>query len=445
MRTQLSTDKVQLFAYFIFISLTGSAVLSLPFAYKSGIPVPYIDALFTAMSAVCVTGLSSVSMDVYTSAGFIVIMILIELGGLGIISFVSFYLIAPKRKMSLVNRSVVKDFFIEDVEIEPRRILRSIVVLTLTLQFFGASILYFGFLFAGSTRPFLDSVFHSVSAFCNAGFSTYTDSLIRYSSNVVIGATISILIVAGGLGFLVINDIGKVIFKKRHRMSYHTSVVLIVTAFLIVISAIFYFIFEYNGAFAKMDLKSKVLSSFFQAITPRTAGFELVPQRSLSPISGLFTLVLMFIGGSPGSVAGGVKTTTFLIVVLYALRGNYESNGFNMHHRNIGTGIIEKSFSIVAKSILIILGSLTLLLFTEKAHVLNGSVQFFDLLFETVSAFSTVGLSQGITENFSSAGKLILILTMFIGRTGIFAMALGYARYEKERYFEYPSASIMIG
>lgn len=446
MRAKLSTDKVQLFSYFICISVLGSILLSMPFAYTTGIPVPYIDALFTSVSAVCVTGLSTVDMSTYSTTGFLIIMCLIEFGGLGIITFVALYIAVPKRKVSLVNRTVIRDFFIDDVESEPRKILKAIILFTFFIESVCALILYFQFKGEGSTRPVLDAVFHSVSAFCNAGFSTYQTSLCPFVGNWAIETIIMVLIVSGGLGFIVLTEIFKcVILRRKRRLSFHSRMVLTVTAFLIFAGSAIFFILENDGAFVSLGVREKIFASFFAAITPRTAGFSVVPQSSFSPLSNLIATVLMFIGGSPGSIAGGVKTTTFLIVVLYAIRGNTERNGLNVKQRNLDTAIIEKAFSIVSKSVIILVSSFALLLCTERLRLSAGELSEFDLFFEVVSAFGTVGLSLDVTPTLSVFGKVVILATMFIGRTGIFAMALGFAHSEKERFFEYPSASVMVG
>jgi len=418
----------------------------MPFAYTTGMPVPYIDALFTSVSAVCVTGLSTVDMGTYSTAGFMVIMCLIEFGGLGIITFVALYIAVPKRKVSLVNRTVIRDFFIDDVESEPRKILKAIILFTLFIESVCALVLYFQFKGEGSTRPFLDAVFHSVSAFCNAGFSTYQTSLCPFVGNWAIETIIMILIVSGGLGFIVLTEIFKcVILRRKRRLSFHSRMVLTVTAFLIFAGTAIYFILENDGAFVGLGVREKIFASCFSAITPRTAGFSVVPQSSFSPLTNLIATVLMFIGGSPGSIAGGVKTTTFLIVVLYAIRGNTERNGLNVKRRNLDTAIIEKAFSIVSKSVIILVSAFALLLCTERLQLSVGALSEFDLFFEVVSAFGTVGLSLDVTPMLSVFGKVVILATMFIGRTGIFAMALGFAHSEKERFFEYPSASVMVG
>ena len=442
----MSTDKIQLFTYFIAICLLGSFLLSCPFSYESKIPVPYIDALFLSVSAVCVTGLSTVDMRLFSVTGFLVIMGLIELGGLGIITFVSLYIAVPKRRMTLVNRAVVREFFIEDVEVEPKSILRSIILFTVGIEMICAILLIPEFQREGSSRPVLDAAFHSVSAFCNAGFSTYQDSLCPFAGNFAIQAIIMVLIVSGGIGFTVLTDISRrFILRKRARMSFHSRMVLTVTAILILLSVALIFLAERNASFTGLSTPQKLFASLFSAITPRTAGFSVVPQDGFTPATNLLVMVLMFIGGSPGSIAGGIKTTTFMIVIIYAIRVNTERKGLNILRRNIDTSVVEKAFSIFAKSLMILILALALLLCTERSLLSAARFSAFDLFFEVVSAFGTVGLSLGVTPHLSMLGKLVIIATMFIGRTGIFAMALGFAHREKEHLFEYPSANVLVG
>lgn len=445
MQIKLTTDKIQLFTYFAAIALVGSILLSLPIAYRPHHDIRYIDALFTSVSAVCVTGLSTLDMSVYSDTGFIIIMFLIELGGLGLISFISLYLLAPRRKVSLVNRAIIRDFFLEDVEYEPKKILYTIVAFTIVTEFLAALALFIPLQAKGEENAALISIFHSVSAFCNAGFSTYSDSLSGYVRTTWYIGIIAFLIIVGGIGFIVLADISAWLRRKRNRLSHHSVIVAGFTSFLVVMGALLFYALETNNTLAGLPMRDKIVNAIFQSITPRTAGFSVIDQKSLSASSQLITLLLMFIGGSPGSIAGGVKTTTFLVVLLYALRGNAKGRGMNLLGRNIGTDAIEKSFSIIAKSLLIIMLSITGLSITERASLGGGFFTLFDVIFESVSAFSTVGLSMGITSSLSFSGKIIIIATMFIGRTGIVAMALGFVKNERERYFDYPSASVMIG
>ena len=445
MKTRITTDKIQLLVYFVGISIVGSFLLSLPTAYRDGISRDYIDVLFTSVSAVCVTGLTTLSMDVYSMQGFITIMVLIELGGLGIISFVALYILAPKRRMSLVNRAVIREFFVEDIESDPRKILRSIITLTLSIEAVGSLILFTQFKKIRTPHPILDGIFHSISAFCNAGFSTFNTSLAGFRSQYILLSTIMILIVLGGLGFLVLTDCVDVFKRRKRRLSYHSRIVLIISLILIFIGTAIILFEEQLGAFCGLSLPEKIFAALFQSITPRTAGFQVISQSALSQPVQIMTIVFMFIGGSPGSIAGGVKTTTFFIFILYAIRGDTDRSGLDVRHRNIDSRTIDKAFNIVAKSMIVVFVAFLLLLHTESAGLKNGSFTSFSLLFETVSAFGTVGLSMGATPLLSGAGKCIIILTMLIGRIGVFAMAIGFAKKSKQSLFEYPTGNVMVG
>lgn len=443
MRIKLAMDKIQMFSYFIALSLSGSFALSLPFAYRSLVPVPYIDALFTAVSAVCVTGLSTVDMSVFSGAGFLVIALLIEAGGLGLVTFFSLYILTPKRKISLVTRSMIREFFVDDVSANPVSIVRAILATTISFQIALAVPLAIGFARAGSDRPVFDALFHAVSAFCNAGFSTYSEGLIPFGRSPLVLVPVMLLVILGGIGFTVLSDLGRFLTGKG-RLCYYSKMVLSATAVLILSSALFFLVSEAQYSLAGFGAADRLLNSFFLSVMPRTAGFSSVPQSALAPVSRLLTIILMFIGGSPASIAGGIKTTTFLVVLLYAVRGDTDRRGFNIRGRNIGSATVEKAFSIFAKSIILVLCSFSCLLVTESAQ-LTGGTDMLSLLFESVSAFGTVGLSIDVTPSLSLAGKIVIIATMFIGRTGVFAMALGFNKRERERFFEYPSANVMVG
>lgn len=444
MHIKIASDKMQLFSYFILVSITGAFLLQLPQAYVSGTAVPFVDSLFTSMSAVCVTGLSSVPMSTYTSFGFVIIAILIELGGFGIISFISIAFAFPKKKVSLVSRRMVRDFSIDEIEYNPRKIVGNIVFFMLGIQLLGSIALFFAFSYYKIENPLFPAIFHSIAAFCNAGFSTFDSGLAQFRYSPSINIIIMLLIVFGGIGFIVLKNIYQK-FRYNKKISLHTKLVLIVTAVLICGGALIIFINDYNGAFKNDTLFQKILSSFFQSITTRTAGFETVPQREFSPANQFITIILMFIGGSPASIAGGIKTTTFFIVLLYIVKGNYTKQGLPVFSRHINQATTEKAFEILFKSVILVFFSIFLLLITEKNLIVTGVFSITDIIFETVSAFGTVGLSQGITGDLSVAGKLIIIATMFIGRTGIFTMSLALFGGEKERLIEYPDENVLVG
>lgn len=446
MKSLLSLDKVQLFAYFIILSIAGSFLLQMPFAYTAKESVPYIDALFTSVSALCVTGLSTVDMSVYSTTGFVILLLLIELGGLGILTFVSMFIALPAKKVSLVNRKIVKDFFIDDVEDNPRKILFNILSITIVIQLMGTIALYPAFRKENVENPFFTSLFTSISAFCNAGFSVFSDSLASFNGNDAILLIVMILIFLGGIGFIVLKNIFQTITKKKKHLSLHSKLALYASIILIVTGALCVSLSEWDSSLSSLSTGEKVFSAFFQSITTRTAGFETISQSSMGPLTNVITILFMFIGGSPGSIAGGVKTTTFFIALFFILKGNEEKSNVTLFHRTINTSATNKAISIVVKSFLIVFLSFILLIISEQTLLVTNVFSIADLLFETVSAFGTVGLSCGVTANLSFTGKCIIILTMFIGRTGIFAMALGSSRNMiTKRFIRYPEESVLIG
>ncbi|MCQ2575899.1 MAG: hypothetical protein MJ162_04075 [Treponema sp.] len=444
------SENSSLFAYFIIVSLIGSILLSMPFAYKDGISVDYIDALFTAVSAVCVTGLSTLSMDIYSRAGFVILLLLIELGGLGILSFVALYLAVPFKKVSMVNRKLIRDFFIDDVDYKPRRILYKILGTTIGIQLLGWLLLLPAMYKYGSESYIFDSLFLSVSAFCNAGFSPKADSLAAFGNNPYILSVIMFLIVIGGIGFVVISDIGNrikaLVKNSNHYLSVHTKIVLLFTAILIVSGAAVTFGLCFNSGLKDLPLKDKIFLSFFESITLRTAGFEVIPQSEFTPGATFFHLALMFTGGSPGSIAGGVKTTTVFIALVYAFGGDENQNILTLFKRTIPSNTINKAITIVSRSFIFLALSVFFLAIAEHTNLMQGTINSLDLIYESTSAFATVGLTRGITPVLSTAGKLVIILTMFIGRTGIFAMALKLGRPAvNTEIIKYPADNVMVG
>lgn len=445
-----TSENSSLFSYFIIISLLGSFFLSMPFAYKEGVSVNYVDALFTAVSAVCVTGLSTLSMDIYSRAGFVILLLLIELGGLGILSFVALYLAVPYKKVSMTNRKLIRDFFIDDVDYKPRRILYRIIGITLGIQFLGWLCLLPALYNSGSPNFIFDSLFLSVSAFCNAGFSPKADSLASFGSNHYFLFIIMCLIVLGGLGFVVMIDIGNrvksLVTSKNHYLSVHSKIVLIFTVILIIAGAAVTFILCRDYGLKEYSLKDKIFMSFFESVTLRTAGFEVIPQADFTPAASIFHIFLMFTGGSPGSIAGGVKTTTIFIALVYAFNGDENKNILTLFKRTIPATSINKAITIVSRSFIFLALSVFSLAIAEHQSLLKETFSVLDILYESTSAIATVGLTRGITPLLSTAGKLVIILTMFIGRTGIFAMALKLGKPPvNTEIIKYPTDNVMIG
>ena len=434
--------------YFVVTILIGAAALHLP-AAAAGKPVSLVDALFTATSAVCVTGLIVVDTEHdFSRFGQVIIMILIQLGGLGIMTFATGLLVMAGARVAFPDRLGFTQSLHSGSSITPTSLLLAVAVTTLVIELAGAILLFFQFLgpFGPGDAAF-HAVFHSVSAFCNAGFSTFSNSLEGYSGNSLLLLTFAGLIILGGLGFSVFVDISERLVGNKQRFSLHTKLCLAVTAVLIIAGTVVFWLLESGRAFAGEGPVNRLVNAFFQSVTCRTAGFNAVPQRSLTEVSLLVSMILMFIGGCPGSTAGGIKTTTFGTVVLTMwgrFRGRRSVAAF---HRSIASDSIFRAVTVVLLAILVIVISFVLLMGTgDRAvqHFLSHG-WFLDNLFEIVSAFGTVGLSLGMTENLNTTGKLIIIVTMFVGRVGLLTLAFSLARPRRRGEIVYAEEQVMIG
>ncbi len=440
MKYRISGEKFSIFSYFVSVILLGGLMLSLPWAWTGATRLSPLDALFTSTSAVCVTGLIVVDTAQFSFFGQLVILLLIQFGGLGIVTFATLYVALPRRRVSLVNRGIIKDMFIDEVETNPRLIIRSILLTTLAIEFLGFLVLRHRFKALAVEGYVFAAAFHAISAFCNAGFSTFSDSLIHFAGDWTINLMVILLIVAGGLGFVVHQDIGRVFMRTKRRLSYHSRIVIITTGMLLFVGFAAFYLLEYDGAYSALTVPQKMLAALFQSVTPRTAGFETVAQSSLGLASMTVVLLLMFTGGSPGSTAGGVKTTTMFMAFASAFRGHEEDGSIVYGGGTLSTGTITKAFSVLAKAFfIVVLGFLWLL-------ALEGRKSGFgDLLFETVSAFGTVGLSRGVTAGLGPVSKVLVIALMFIGRVGLFAMAVSRDSGRVERFAEFPRENLLLG
>ncbi len=430
----LNTEKIMLFSFFIILILLGTGLLLLPGMWGGEGRVSVIDALFTSTSAVCVTGLITLDTAQFTFAGKIVIMLLIQFGGLGIISFSTVYLTFPNRKRSFHSVNIIRKYYLDSVGHDVVVIIRNIVFFTLFFELAGALVLYFSL---GS--DFFTALFHSISAFCNAGFSLFSDNLEGYGNNSAVLVTIMVLVIFGGIGFVVINDIIKFVFKKKH-LSIYSKIMLITTLSLIFFGALGFFFFECNNAFSGFSPGKKILNSIFQSVTPRTAGFNTVPQEILQKESQFLTLPLMFIGGGSGSIAGGIKVSTFAIIIIALFRAKSRRNKIRIGNRNIPVKTMMDAFILAGKAILLLSVSIILLLIAE-----GNNFKSISIIFECFSAFGTVGLSHGLTPLLGSFGKAVLILTMFSGRVGIISMALFNERNFKDVQVQYPEEEVLLG
>ena len=440
-----------LFIYFLFLALTGTILFRFPAFYSDGMPIPLIDSIFTTVSAMCVTGLSTVDMSVFSNSGFLLILLLIEAGGLGLVSFFTIYLALDAKKISLLNRNIIKDYFTEEQQIETKQIIREIIFFTLFIQFLGALFLSLLLKFHGEENYIFYGIFISVSAFCNAGFSPYSESLSSFTNSPVFLLTVSLIIILGGLGFSVMSNIfftlKKQNGKKRTILSLHSKIVLFTTFILIAGGTAFFFIFEYNGAYKDLSFSSALLNAFFQAVTLRTAGFETVSQNSFSAHSTVLSDIFMLIGGSPGSMAGGIKTTTFFLLLTLAYKSIHDKNSPSIFHRDISESSTAKATSIFIKAICFLSVMIILLLISEQKSIKNGIFSESSLIFEAFSAFATVGLSKGITGLLSNSGKIIIIFLMFAGRTGITFIALNnFSRKNNIKSLtDYPEEDVLLG
>ncbi len=439
---------------FLGIILLGGILLWLPISNTR--PILLIDALFTAVTSVCVTGLVTVTPAVqFTLFGKIVLLILIQIGGLGIIACVTAFFIIMKRRISLKERVVILEAYsMESLSGMVAMILR-ILKGTICLEGIGALLYSFRFVPEfGVVKGIGYSVFHAVSAFCNAGIDILGDSsFIPYADSVVVNFTTILLVVLSGLGFTVWQDLGqnlKKVWKKElelrrlfKKLRLHSKIVLIMTSVLIVSGTLAFLILEYNnpGTIGDMSFGEKLMSSLFHSVSTRTAGFATVPQGELTQGTMFTTCILMFIGGSPGGTAGGVKTTTIAMLILCCVsvlqnKKDVECFGRRIQADNIRTGIC-----------VVILAFVSLLAGTTLLTIFEGDVDFIRIMYETTSAIGTVGLSADLTSQLCTASKFVIMILMYIGRLGpiTFALAFGTGRKSKNHIRQLPVQGILIG
>lgn len=428
---------------FAAIILVGALLLSLPQATVSG-GISFIDALFTAVSAVCVTGLSVIDTGSnFTRFGQIVILGLIQIGALGIMSVAVIFIMILRQKMRVSYEVAFKKMLNMEFITESMKLIKFIIISTFILETIGALFLLFFWRIPelGTGNQIFYSIFHSVSAFANAGFSLFDDNLKSFNDDLSLNIIIMFLIIFGGLGFLVLTDIkdffighirDKVDYRRLH---VHTKIMLIASLILIIIGALGLLFFEKgNPDFAK----SPVLSSYFQSVTARTAGFSTVDIGGLTTPSYLLLIFLMFIGGGAGSTAGGVKITTIIIILALVISFIRNRRELSIFGRAIPVSNIFGAVVIFTLAILILFVFSIWLLYTETGR-------FYEIIFEAVSAFGTVGLSTGITPHLTLMGKILIMLLMFIGRIGPLAIALITGREIKDSLIRYPHERIIIG
>ncbi len=424
--------------------LVGSFLLYLPVSVKR--EISYLDALFTATSAVTVTGLTVLNTaEDFTMFGKFVILILIQIGGLGYMTLSTFFLILLRRRVGLKERLIVSEALEYPSLYGLVRFLKRVFAFVFTVEIFGAVLLstYFGI--KGVENPLFNGLFHAVSAFNNAGFSTFKNGLIDFRGDVFVNTVVISLIVLGGIGFFVINEIYLFLGRKIRNLSLHTHIVLLMTFILIFFGTLGLIFTEWGNSKGiwNYSLKEKLLSSLFMSVSARTAGFNTVDVANLSESSQFLLSLLMFIGASPGGTGGGIKTTTFgvIIIAIYSyIRGREQAVVFN---RSISERVIKRALVILSLSVFYIT-FVNLLL--DKIE----NKDFLATLFEVISAFSTVGLSfgnpQGLSfcADFSPLGKIIIMITMLVGRVGILGFAIALMKRETVQHVRYPEGRILV-
>lgn len=428
---------------FLAVILIGGIILTLPISSASGESTNFLDALFTSTSAVCVTGLVTLDTGTHWSMfGQTIIMLLIEIGGLGFMSFTTLIAIILGKKITLRDRLILQDamntFSIQGLV----KMVQYVITFTVTVQLSGALLFSTQFIPQyGIAKGMFYSLFHSISAFCNAGFDLFGNfsSLTSYSSNWVVILVASALVIIGGIGFAVWIEIYN--FKSMKKLSLHSKMVILVTAVLIVGGTILMFIFEHNNpnTLASMNMGDKVVNSFFAAVTPRTAGFNSISTDGMTNAGNLLTIILMFIGGSPGSTAGGIKTTTIgvlLVTVICVIKGRDDAEVFK---KRFPKELIYKAFTLFFIGGVLVIGATMLLSYTEQG------ASFLSLLYETTSAFGTVGLTVGLTQQLSEVGKVLIMIMMYLGRVGPLTVVLSLMRNKKNNGVRYPEGKILIG
>ncbi len=444
-----STSRIIMLSFLLAI-LAGSLLLSLPISSASGKAVPYIDALFTATTATCVTGLVTLpTVSTWSVFGQIVILLLIQIGGLGIITIMSGIMIALQRKMGLSDRLLIQDAFNLNSLSGLVQFVKKVIFGTFIIEGAGALVSMTVFVPDFGIKGIWISIFHSVSAFCNAGIDIFAeDSLCQYATNPIINFVTVALIILGGIGYIVWWDVIRVCKKFRVRgfkcfrhLTLHSKIALSMTAILLLVGTAAIFLFERQNPLTLREygLFDQLQISFFQSVTTRTAGFASLPQQNLSNPSAIVSLLLMFIGGSPVGTAGGIKTVTLAILAASAVSTVKNRNEVSLFHRNISKQALSKAIAVVGMSFSILTVSTLLLSAVTEASVL-------DILYETVSATATVGLTRNLTSSLDFWGKLIVIANMYLGRVGPISLAIAFSfRKENQNMIKNPTEEISVG
>ncbi|MFQ5597397.1 MAG: TrkH family potassium uptake protein [Nitrospiria bacterium] len=427
---------------FIGMILFGTLVLSLPQVVLDPSKVSIVDALFTATSASTVTGLVLYPIsEYYRPSGLWVILFLIQLGGIGIMTFGVLFSLISHQRMRLQHEVALQGVLETESIGTVKKEIKLIFLITFTIEALGA-VLIWAMTSEATDQPLFSAIFHSISAFCNAGFSLFPDNLEGYAHNIPMNLIIAVLIVLGGIGFPVLNNLGNYPFFKKERaewrLSFHSKMVLSISVGLLIVGTVGIYILEFRGTLDALPWYEKWVAAAFHSVTARTAGFNTLDTGAYSDAALFLIILLMWIGGSPASTAGGIKTTTFGVMLATLGAMLHRREEVSLFKRSLSPVAVHKSLSIAFTSSALLAFLLLLLLATEE-----GS--FKEIVFESVSAFNTVGLSTGITSELSTVGKIIITLTMFIGRIGPLTLAFSLAERASKGKLSYPQERVIIG
>lgn len=445
----LSTTQIILLSFFILI-ITGSLLLALPISAADGVSVPYIDALFTATSSVCVTGLETVSnATTWSLFGQFVILVLMQIGGMGVITIMSGLMMSFNRKIGISDRMLIQDAFNLNTLSGLVKFIKNVLIGTFAVEGLGALLYMTVFVPDFGLRGIWISVFTSVSAFCNAGINIISEnSLCDYVFNPMINFVTCILVFIGGIGYIVWWDVVNVLKNIRYQkwkcfrnMSLHSKIALSVSGILILLGAVAFFIFEYNNPLTMKDFSmlEKVQASIFQSVTNRSAGFETISQQNMTNASTVFSMLLMFIGGSPAGTAGGIKTVTIAVLILSAFNTIKNNDEVSLFNRTISRQAISKAVAVVSIFFIIMFLSMILLAVVTDAEAL-------DVIYETVSATTTVGFTRNLTPGLNLPGKIIVLVTMYMGRIGPVSLVVAINSTKKRKnIIKNPTEEISVG
>ena len=436
----------------------GTLLLRMPWA-AHGQPLTWLDAWFTATSATCVTGLVVVDTGTrLTLAGQVVVAAMIQLGGLGIMTFSTLGILALGKRLRLHQRMVVANTLGLPGHMNLRSLVLRVIALALAFESAGALLLAWRWPAEQWWQALGAGVFHAISAFNNAGFSTLSDSLVRFQHDALVNGVFIVLIVCGGLGFPVLAEVGAVLRRRlagqRTIVTLHTRVVLAVTAVLLAAATGAIYLLEANGALAHLATGERLVAALFQAVTPRTAGFDTVPMQSLHTATLFVVLLLMFVGGSPGSTAGGVKTTAVGILTAFVVARARGRETVDLFRRTVTDQDVRQAVGVVAAALSVLVVAVFGLLISEQVRdpgFVAGAAGAasprlaFEVVFEAVSALGTVGLSTGLTPELTATGRVIVIVLMFVGRVGPLTIAMALGRRRATGAYRYPRGRVLVG